>query len=117
MMAEAERTKYQLRIIQILTRALDMADNFLQVSRAEVAGVNEFQRLDFVGLVQEAVDGAYEVARTKNLILAVQLPDNHLFLSGDFGLLQRAISNIVLNAIKYSPESLTIEILLSNINN
>lgn len=114
---KAERTKYQLRITQMLTRVLDMADNFLQVSRAEVADDNKFQSLDFVGLVQEAVDGAYEVARTKNLTLAVQLPDIHLFLSGDFGLLQRAISNILLNAIKYSLESLTIEILLTNINN
>ena len=114
---KAERTKYQLRITQMLTRALDMADNFLQVSRAEVADVNKFQSLDFVGLVHEAVDGAYDVARTKNLTLAVQLPDNHLFLSGDFGLLQRTISNILLNPIKYSPESLTIEIVTTNINN
>ena len=101
----------------MLTRALDMADNFLQVSRTEVADVNKFQSLDFVGVVQEAVDGAYEVARIKNLTLAVQLPDNHLFLNEDFGLLQRAISNILLNAIKYSPQSLTIEVLLTNINN
>lgn len=111
-----ERRKYGSRIKQMLTRSIDMADDFLQVSRAEMADENKFQDLDFVGLVQEAVDGAYEAARSKKLTLVTHLPDDTLWLNGDFGLLQRSVSNILLNAVKYSPENSTIQIELGLIN-
>ena len=112
----AEQSKYSLRIEQMLTRALDMADNFLQISRAEVVDANKFQVLDFVSLVQEAVDSAYEAARLKSLVLRAHMPEEALWLNGDFGLLQRAVSNILLNAVKYSPENSIIQIELSAIH-
>ena len=113
---ELQQNKYRLRIKQLLSRSIDMADNFLQVSRAEIVDEQKFQALDFVGLVQEAVDGVYEVCRSKKLTLATHLPDEALWLNGDFGLLQRSVSNILLNAVKYSPENSTVQVDLKFIN-
>ena len=109
-----EKSKYSARITQMLGRALDMAENFLQASRAEMANPDKFQDLDLVGLVQQAVDEAYEAAHAKQVTLDVHLPENGLWIKGDFGLLQRAILNILLNAVKYSPDKAAVQITLAH---
>jgi signal transduction histidine kinase len=95
--------KHLPRITTMLNKSLTMADNFLQSSRAEMADVSKFQDLDFVNLVQQALDEVYAIAHSKKITLNTLLPENNLWMKGDFSLLQRAVTNILLNAIKYSP--------------
>lgn len=95
--------KHLPRITNMLNKSLAMADNFLQSSRAEMADVSKFQDLDFVSLVQQALDDVYAVAHSKKITLNTLLPDTQLWLKGDFGLLQRAVINVLMNAVKYSP--------------
>ncbi|MDI1300071.1 CHASE2 and HATPase_c domain-containing protein [Methylotenera sp.] len=109
--------KHLPRITNMLNRSLTMADNFLQSSRAEMADVSKFQDLDFVSLVQQALDDVYAVAHSKKIILNALLPEDNLWLKGDFGLLQRAVTNILLNAVKYSPVEGMIYVELSKKNN
>ncbi len=84
--------KHLPRITHMLNRSLAMADNFLQSSRAEMADVSKFQELDFVSLVQQALDDVYAVAHFKKVIFNTLLPKGNLWLKGDFGLLQRAVT-------------------------
>jgi CHASE2 domain-containing sensor protein/anti-sigma regulatory factor (Ser/Thr protein kinase) len=109
--------KHHARIVTMLNKSLAMADNFLQSSRAEMADVNKFQELDFVNLVQQALDDVYAIAQTKKIILNSRLPDNNLWMKGDFSLLQRAVTNILMNAIKYSPVDGVVYIELIEKNN
>jgi CHASE2 domain-containing sensor protein len=109
--------KHLPRITNMLNRSLDIADNFLQSSRAEMADVNQFQDLDFASLVQQALDEVYAVAHSKKVILNTHLSDDNLWLKGDFGLLQRAVTNILLNAVKYSPVEGMIHVELDEKNN
>jgi CHASE2 domain-containing sensor protein len=109
--------KHLPRITNMLNRSLDIADNFLQSSRAEMADVNQFQDLDFASLVQQALDEVYAVAHSKKIILNTHLSDDNLWLKGDFGLLQRAVTNILLNAVKYSPVEGMIHVELDKKNN
>jgi signal transduction histidine kinase len=95
--------KHLSRITTMLNKSLAMADNFLQSSRAEMADVSKFQDLDFVNLVQQALDEVYAIAHSKKITLNTLLPDNNLWMKGDFSLMQRAVTNIINNAIKYSP--------------
>lgn len=95
--------KHLPRITKMLNKSLAMADNFLQSSRAEMADVSTFQDLDFVNLVQQALDEVYAIAHSKKIILNTLLPDSNFWMKGDFSLLQRAVTNILINAIKYSP--------------
>ncbi|ADI29929.1 CHASE2 domain-containing protein [Methylotenera versatilis] len=105
------------RITNMLNKSLSMADNFLQSSRAEMADVSKFQDLDLVSLVQQALDDVYAVAHSKKIILNTHLPDDNLWLKGDFGLLQRAVTNVLLNAVKYSPVESMIYVELEEKNN
>ncbi|MFV1921387.1 MAG: CHASE2 domain-containing protein [Methylotenera sp.] len=96
-----------------LTQALGLAEDFLQASRAEMIDVSAFDEIDFVGLVHQAVDDAYDEARNKRINLIRDIADNVVWVEGNFGLLHRAILNLILNAIKYSPENTEIIIKVS----
>jgi CHASE2 domain-containing sensor protein len=93
-------------------QALQMAEDFLQTSRAEVIDSASFKELDFANLVHQATDDAFEAASQKHIKLSRDIVDN-VWVQGNFGLLQRAMLNLILNAVKFSPENAVINIQLS----
>lgn len=108
--------KHSERMRRMLGRAYNMAESFLQASRAEMANVNKFHELDMVSIVQQAVDDIYEVLLSKQLKLIAMLPEDSVWVRGDFGLLLRAVSNILINAVTYSPQGAAIKVELVNDN-
>ncbi|NOT15529.1 MAG: CHASE2 domain-containing protein [Methylotenera sp.] len=114
LLEQQENNKYSERMRKMLGRAYAMAEGFLQASRAEMVNVNKFHGLDFVSLMQQAVDEMYEVTLSKKIKIEVTTNEASLWVRGDFGLLHRAIANILLNAINYSPEQSTIHIGLGH---
>jgi len=109
-----ESNKYTERMRHLLERARVMSEGFLQASRAEMADVNKFKVLDMVSLVQQVIDDVYELLIAKKISLQVDFPDQSLWVRGDFGLLFRALSNILLNAVNYSPENSRISVFLQS---
>ena len=95
-----------------LSQAIDLAEDFLQTSRAEMINTTSFKELDFAGLTHQAVDEAFEAAVKKNITFVREIAEGQVWLHGNFGLLQRAILNLLLNAIKFSPEHTVINIQL-----
>lgn len=87
-----------------LEHALSLAEAFLQVSRAEMAHSQDFQEMDLGAAIHQAIDDVYAFARKKSVRLVRQVPDEPVWVNGDFGLLHRAVLNLVLNAVKFSPE-------------
>jgi len=77
-----------------------------------MSDVNKFHVLDMVSLTQQAVDDAYELLETKNIALEMSHPEGNVWVRGDFGLLFRAVSNILQNAVNYSPERSTIRVVI-----
>ncbi len=96
-----------------LSQALELAEDFLQASRAEMMDETSFIELDFAGLVHQAVDAAYDAATKKEMVLSRNIFEGVVWLQGSFGLLERAILNLILNAVKYSPKQSKILIELS----
>jgi CHASE2 domain-containing sensor protein len=114
---EGDNNKNLPRITNMLNKSLAMADNFLQSSRAEMANAAKFQDLDLVNLLQQALDDTYAAARAKKVTFNTSVPEDSLWLKGDFGLLQRAVTNILMNAVKYSPEGAVVTVSLTEKNN
>jgi CHASE2 domain-containing sensor protein/two-component sensor histidine kinase len=100
----------QARLSGPLSRGLTLAEEFLRTSRAEMLDATRFEELDFVALVHQAIDDAYTSARAKPVKLVRQLPDDPVWVQGEFGLLHRAILNLVLNAVHYAPAHSSVEI-------
>jgi len=103
----------QARLSGPLSRGLILAEEFLRTSRAEMLDATRFVELDFAALVHQAVDDAYESARSKTVKLVRDLPDDPVWVQGEFGLLHRAVLNLVLNAVHYAPGQSIVEIKLA----
>ena len=106
----------QPRLQAALTQAHTLAEDFLQASRAEMINSTTFKELDFASLTHQAIDDAYESARKKNITLRRDVVDGAVWLQGNFGLLQRAVLNLILNAVKFAPTDSVVTIRLSFAN-
>ncbi len=105
----------QQKLLVPLTQAHDLAEDFLHTSRAELLDAASFKEIDFANLAHQATDEAFESANKKNITLERVITDEPIWVQGNFGLLQRAILNILLNAIKFSPKNAIVHIqLVSN---
>jgi CHASE2 domain-containing sensor protein len=93
-----------------LSQALNLAEDFLQLSRAEMIDNTAFDELDFTGLVHQAIDDAYDAAKEKQIRLERNIVEGVVWVKGNFGLLHRAILNLILNAVKYAPEQTPIQV-------
>jgi CHASE2 domain-containing sensor protein/two-component sensor histidine kinase len=98
------------KLYKPLSQALHLAEDFLQVSRAEMIDSTAFDELDFTGLVHQAIDDAYDAATEKQIVLARNIIAGVVWVHGNFGLLHRAMLNLILNAVKYAPGQTTIQI-------
>jgi CHASE2 domain-containing sensor protein/anti-sigma regulatory factor (Ser/Thr protein kinase) len=103
----------QARLRVPLSRGLTLAEEFLRTSRAEMLDATRFEELDFVALVHQAIDDAYDAARAKPVQLVRRLPDDPVWVQGEFGLLHRAMLNLMLNAVHYAPATSSVEVSLA----
>ena len=86
-------------------RLLDMINTMLVISRAQAgAGEFKFKKTDLSKMVQEACDLFAPLAEDKNIRFYITI-EEHIFIVADIRMLQRAFSNLLDNAIKYTPEN------------
>lgn len=95
--------QFQDRIERHARKALTLADDFISLVRAQ-SREYELEAHNLDDLLDEAMDDAWEAAQAKNITLSfVGDREPHESLV-DRELFARALSNLVGNAIKYSPE-------------
>jgi heavy metal sensor kinase len=94
-------------------RLLDMINTMLIISKTE-AGVDTLSReeLDIVGLVLNACELFEPIAEDKGVGLRCHVPEKSLLL-GDTRMIQRMLSNIIDNAIKYTPQGGEVNVSVS----
>ncbi|MEC3764387.1 CHASE2 domain-containing protein [Cupriavidus sp. SS-3] len=93
-------------------RTLTLADDFISVARAESKAL-AFMEVELGGLVLDATDQLWALARAREVSLQIDLPDDPAVLQGEPALLVRAIANLVSNAIKFSPAGGTVTVSLT----
>ncbi len=108
-----EERLYIDKISDQARRLNKLIEDFLDVTRLE-HGSREIKQLplDPIALINEATDLAGQVAAQKNITLKQILPRRATPLIGDASLLLQAITNLLDNAIKFSPERTEITIKL-----
>ena len=89
---------------------IEMINTMLDITEAE-AGVNgaKITEFDLALLITEACELFRPVADEKKIDLAVKLPETMLFW-GDIRKMQRVVTNILENALKYTPEQGTVTV-------
>jgi signal transduction histidine kinase len=101
------------QIQPLARRSLKLADDFLRLARAEVAETASFTDTNFVEVAHNAIDEVYVQAKAKQVKLLRQFNEDEIWLRGDLGLLERALINLLENAIKFSPPGGEVTMTLS----
>jgi heavy metal sensor kinase len=99
--------------IEECDRLLDMINTMLMISKTE-SGVDKllYEEIDLTALTQEACELFKPTAEDKGVSLSCNVPKVSHFI-GDTQMIQRMISNLLDNAIKYTPSggSVTVSII------
>ena len=95
-------------------RALQLADDFLALVRAESINTESFEPVNFTDVVIESVNSIESSAKTKQISIVKNLDeDQRAFVNGDQSILERVVINLISNAIKYSPADRKVEVGMS----
>ncbi|MFR8531408.1 MAG: ATP-binding protein, partial [Anaeromassilibacillus sp.] len=107
-----DREKYLARSLAVASRMEALVQEILMVSRMERADVPlKRESLDLTRLVEQQVQQMEELAMLRGQALYVEAVSN-LIVEGDRVLLQRAVGNLLSNALLYSPEGETVQVCL-----
>jgi heavy metal sensor kinase len=99
--------------IEECDRLLGMINTMLMISRTESGIASPIrEEIDLTGLVREACDLFQTTAEDKGVSLVCNLPDQTRF-AGDIRMLQRMLSNLIDNAIKYTPAGGSVTVFVS----
>jgi two-component system sensor histidine kinase CpxA len=111
--SQLARTQYLQRCELEITRLNKMIEDALVLSRLEnTLQTIDRQQLNFTALVQKIIREEQFVANEKSISIVLDSTVT-IELMGDQSLLTSAISNVVTNAVKYSPEKSTVKLTLS----
>lgn len=94
-------------------RMTNLVTNILSLERIEEIHTNTLHKIELNTIIQSIGETFIEQATTHGLTFTMHLPDIPLFVYGDKSLLAQAFSNLVSNAIKYTPAGGKIVIELS----
>ncbi|MCG7943626.1 MAG: CHASE2 domain-containing protein [Candidatus Thiodiazotropha taylori] len=91
-------------------RSLKLADDFLRLARAEAVEVASFIDTDFISVTCNALDEIYSKAKEHQVNFKSEFSDDEIWLLGDPSLLERALFNLMENAVKFSPPESQVEV-------
>lgn len=100
-------TTRQEEDLEGMTRAANLMksliEDLLELSRLERLEELKLEDIDFKKVVQSSIGAVKPLAETKAINLKLEAPEDKLLVEGNAVLLSRAVTNLVDNAIKYTP--------------
>jgi signal transduction histidine kinase len=105
---EADRAALR-KALDEADRLLDMFAGVLKLARVEASSNWRFERVEATAILRELVD-FYEPAADEQGLAFENKIDDALVLRGDVGLFTQAVSNLIENALKYTPVGGRVEV-------
>ncbi len=101
----AEKTAALNHIAAGAARTTHLINQLLVLARTEGAAADTLPmtQLDFGAIARDVVAAAYPLANGKDIDLGLDIPDSPVLLRGNAELLRELVSNLVDNAIRYTP--------------
>ena len=96
-------------------RSLNLSDQFLQITRAEQTTEQQFYEFDLINTVENSIDALSAQAKTKAIHISFTDYDP-IWINGNAELMERALTNLLSNSIKYSPNESSIKIEIEQKN-
>jgi len=95
------------RIRRYVQRGLDLAEDFVQLARAESLDDSRLAEIDLVEIFAAAAEEAEPLAAKKRMRIVFQSDADEALALGVRDVMQRVFANLLSNAVKYSPEDTT----------
>ena len=110
---QQEVTRDVLDPIEALVRKnLDYAESFVQLSRAEAIQESQLHLCDLHAVLDNAHAHGLALAKPKQIRFSANRIDDDAWVSGHQEMLERAVINLIDNAIKFSPKSASVQLAL-----
>lgn len=112
--SEAGNAQYEFikQIEYFARRNLKYSEDFLQLSRAENINRDIFQWVDMHAVIDGAYAQVFGYASNKKVEVVIDRSLDDCWVSGDVHLLERAVTNILYNAVQHTPEGNQVTIRL-----
>ena len=109
-----ERAGHALEVIERNARLeAELVESLLDLSRIAAGKLRlDFERVDLVPVLQAAADSVRPAADAKTINLLISAPPEVVLL-GDSGRLQQVFSNLLVNAVKFTPHGGHIQVRLT----
>lgn len=108
----AEHAALHEKVAAHARRTLHLANQFMQLSRAENLRSDQFEELDLATLMHDAVDEIWPQAEAARIRIQRDFLLDEASVSGEPRLLFRALVNLLSNAVKHSPAESTVRCVL-----
>ena len=92
------------RIEDYTQLTINLAEQFIQLARVESDASIKFDTIDLVSIAINAHEQTWVQAQSRNIRMLRHIAIDHAWVHGDSNLLERAVTNLLNNAIKYSAE-------------
>lgn len=97
-------------------KTVALAEDFVQLARAETCDVSEFNSVDLSHVALGAAEEIWSQAHGKHIEIAREIDTGPALVKGDAVMLHRALVNLLSNAVKYSPEHTRVTFNLQRID-
>jgi CHASE2 domain-containing sensor protein/signal transduction histidine kinase len=90
------------RIARNAMRTMALAEGFVRLAQAETAEYYSLAPIDLFHLLSDAADALWTIARAAEVEIVVEDPEREFVVDADRGLLARALTNLLDNAVRFS---------------
>ena len=106
-----QRARFLTNIRQEANRIQQIVDRMLELSALENQKIlKKMERFSFSSLIKTVIESKQAIVSKKNVTLVNKVPDD-ILLKGDSFLLHQALSNLIQNAIDFSPPNSQIKLI------
>ncbi|MBL7005130.1 MAG: HAMP domain-containing histidine kinase, partial [Gammaproteobacteria bacterium] len=98
-------------------KTLHLAEQFLQLSRANTSEKIKFYDIDFNSIVLNAIDQIWALSNKMNVTIQPEFEQEECWIHAEGDLLERAILNLLSNAIKHSEAGAIVKIKITLLKN
>ena len=110
-----ERQRYVTTALKNTKRLNTLVSELFELSKLETKQIDPtIESFPIAELVQDVVMQYDPQAEEQAIDLEAELPERHVRVEADIGLVERALSNLIDNAIHYTPEDGAVRVRLNN---
>jgi signal transduction histidine kinase len=114
-LASEERERYVKTALKNTKRLNTLVSELFELSKLETKQIEPtIEAFPIAELVQDVVMQYEPRAEEQAVDLQAELPDRHARVEADIGLVERALSNLIDNAIHYTPDGGEVRVRLDN---